>query len=132
MAVGRLYTKGRALGHARGKRNTHPDTTIVALEGVATKEEAKFYLGKRVAYVYRGSKPINGSKVRVLWGKVTRSHGPSALSIALLTSQDRPARSRSSSDATCRRKPSARPCGWCVGAVSRSVLTWQLLYPSTI
>lgn len=77
MAVGRLYTKGRALGHARGKRNTHPDTTIVALEGVATKEEAKFYLGKRVAYVYRGSKPINGSKVRVLWGKVTRSHGPS-------------------------------------------------------
>lgn len=34
-----------------------------------------FYLGKRVAYVYKGQKEIRGTKVRVIWGKVTRPHG---------------------------------------------------------
>ena len=36
-----------------------------------------FYLGKKVAYVYRGQKEIRGSKIRVIWGKVTRPHGMS-------------------------------------------------------
>jgi ribosomal protein L35AE/L33A len=34
-----------------------------------------FYLGKRVAFVYRAKKEIRGSKIRVIWGKVTRPHG---------------------------------------------------------
>jgi len=34
-----------------------------------------FYLGKKVAYVYRGQKEIRGTKIRVIWGKVTRPHG---------------------------------------------------------
>lgn len=34
-----------------------------------------FYLGKKVAFVYRGSKEIRGTKIRVIWGKVTRPHG---------------------------------------------------------
>jgi hypothetical protein len=34
-----------------------------------------FYLGKRVAYVYRGQKEVRGTKIRVIWGKVTRPHG---------------------------------------------------------
>ena len=34
-----------------------------------------FYLGKKVAYVYRCQKEIRGSKIRVIWGKVTRPHG---------------------------------------------------------
>lgn len=34
-----------------------------------------FYLGKKVAFVYRGTKEIRGSKIRVIWGKVTRPHG---------------------------------------------------------
>lgn len=34
-----------------------------------------FYLGKKIAYVYRGQKEIRGSKIRVIWGKVTRPHG---------------------------------------------------------
>jgi ribosomal protein L35AE/L33A len=36
----------------------------------------KRIVGKqRIAYVYKAQRPINGSKVRVIWGKVTRSHG---------------------------------------------------------
>lgn len=42
----RLYSKGRILGHKRAKRNTRPNTTLVQIEGVATKEDAQFYLGK--------------------------------------------------------------------------------------
>lgn len=34
-----------------------------------------FYLGKKIAYVYRAQREIRGSKIRVIWGKVTRPHG---------------------------------------------------------
>lgn len=34
-----------------------------------------FYLGKKVAFVYRAQKEVRGSKIRVMWGKVTRPHG---------------------------------------------------------
>ncbi len=36
---------------------------------------SSFYLGKKVAFVYRAQKEIRGSKIRVIWGKVTRPHG---------------------------------------------------------
>jgi len=29
----------------------------------------------RVAYIYKAKREINGSKFRVIWGKVCRSHG---------------------------------------------------------
>ncbi|KAI5124248.1 hypothetical protein M0805_005097 [Coniferiporia weirii] len=79
MGSTRLYSKGRVLSHKRGKRNTRPNTSLVQIEGVATKEDAQFYLGKRVAYVYRAKREVNGSKVRVIWGRVTRSHGNSGV-----------------------------------------------------
>ncbi|KAI0255689.1 60S ribosomal protein L33-A-like protein [Lactifluus subvellereus] len=75
MVSTRLYSKGRVLGHKRGKRNTRPNTSLLQIEGVASKEDAQFYLGKRVAYVYRAKREIAGSKVRVIWGRVTRPHG---------------------------------------------------------
>lgn len=86
----RLYSKGRILGHKRAKRNTRPNTSLVQIEGVATKEDAQFYLGKvrlvgccktcssstplsaqRLAYVYHAKREIQGSKVRVIWGCVS-------------------------------------------------------------
>jgi hypothetical protein len=42
----RLYSKGRVLGHKRAKRNTRPNTSLIQIEGVTTKEDAQFYLGK--------------------------------------------------------------------------------------
>lgn len=34
---------------------------------------------QRIAYVYTAQKEIGGSKVRIIWGKVTRSHGNSGM-----------------------------------------------------
>ncbi|ORY08240.1 60S ribosomal protein L33-A-like protein [Basidiobolus meristosporus CBS 931.73] len=75
----RLYSKGRVLGFKRAKRNQRTNTSLVQLENVSTKEDTQFYLGKRVAYVYRAKREINGSKVRVIWGRVTRPHGNSGV-----------------------------------------------------
>ncbi|KAG9318948.1 translation protein [Chiua virens] len=94
----RLYSKGRILGHKRAKRNSSPNTSLVQIEGVSNKNEAQFYLGKvythllhllhrsdpsissqRVAYVYKAKREIQGSKIRVIWGRVTRSHGNSGV-----------------------------------------------------
>ncbi|GAA6044343.1 hypothetical protein JCM8097_004579 [Rhodosporidiobolus ruineniae] len=71
----RLYAKGRITGQQRGKRNVRTNTNLVQIEGVADQKEAQFYLGKRVAYVYTAQKEVAGSKVRIIWGKVTRPHG---------------------------------------------------------
>jgi len=75
----RLYVKGKHLSFQRGKRNTNPNTSLVKIEGVDDTNAAKFYLGKRVAFVYRASKERQGSKIRVIWGKVTRPHGNSGV-----------------------------------------------------
>jgi len=71
----RLYVKGRHLSFTRSKRRTHPGTSLVKIEGVDDTEAARFYCGKKCAYVYRAKREIRGSKIRVIWGKVTRPHG---------------------------------------------------------
>ncbi|WFD40770.1 60S ribosomal protein L33A [Malassezia japonica] len=71
----RLYSKGRIVSHRRGKRNTYPNVSLVKIEGVESTSDAQFYLGKRIAYVYKAPTEKRGTKVRVIWGRVTRTHG---------------------------------------------------------
>ncbi|PSN64189.1 ribosomal protein L35Ae [Corynespora cassiicola Philippines] len=73
----RLYVKGRHVSYQRGKRNTNPNVSLLSLEGVANKEAAQWYLGKRVAYIYRATREVRGSKLRVIWGKIRKTHGNS-------------------------------------------------------
>jgi len=73
----RLYVKGRVLGYTRSKHVQTPSHSILELENVTSVDDAKFYLGKKVAYLYRARKVVDGSHVRVIWGKITRTHGNS-------------------------------------------------------
>lgn len=80
-----MYTKGIVLGFKRGLRNQHPNTSLVRLDGVHKRQETEFYLGKRVAFVYRAKKKTvakgdkKASKIRVIWGKVIKAHGNSGV-----------------------------------------------------
>jgi len=71
----RLYAKGSILGFKRGRRNTYNHTTLCAINDVTDKESTEYYLGKKIAYIYRAKVEKAGSHFRCIWGKVIRRHG---------------------------------------------------------
>ena len=76
----RLYVKGVFLGYKRGLRTQYAHTSLIKIQDVNDRDATEFYLGKRVAYIYRVSKKNSeGSKYRVIWGKVCRAHGNSGV-----------------------------------------------------
>merc|ERR1719375_1036280 len=75
----RLYAKGVILGYKRSKSNVYPNTTLLKVDGVRTREDCTYYLGKRVAYVFKAKKEVKNSKYRVMWGKIRRPHGNSGV-----------------------------------------------------
>eukprot|EP00697_Spironema_sp_BW2_P009508 gnl/Spiro4/24454_TR12122_c0_g1_i1.p1 gnl/Spiro4/24454_TR12122_c0_g1~~gnl/Spiro4/24454_TR12122_c0_g1_i1.p1 ORF type:complete len:125 (-),score=19.03 gnl/Spiro4/24454_TR12122_c0_g1_i1:72-446(-) len=75
----RLFSKGVVTGFRRSKVNQYPDCALIKIQGVNQRSEVPFYLGKRIAYVYKGKTLKNGTKIRVIWGRVKRAHGNSGL-----------------------------------------------------
>ena len=65
-----LFVKGCFYAFRQGGRRNHYGTSLIKINNVYTSEEAKFYLGKRVAmYSPKSSK--------VVYGYVTKLHGSS-------------------------------------------------------
>ncbi|KAJ8537904.1 hypothetical protein K7X08_014444 [Anisodus acutangulus] len=50
----RLYVRGTVLGYKRSKSNQYPNTSLIQIEGVNTKEEVDWYLGKRLGELRLG------------------------------------------------------------------------------
>lgn len=81
----RLYMKGTVAGYTRGLHGQVKNTSLVRIENVNTREDANWYTGKRLCYVYHGYKvkrcvrwskaPARRSTTRAIWGRVTRPHG---------------------------------------------------------
>lgn len=65
--------------HNRSKSNQYPNTSLIQIEGVNTKEEVDWYRGKRMAYIYKAKVKKNGSHYRCIWGKAIRPHGNSGV-----------------------------------------------------
>lgn len=70
----------------RSKSNQYPNTSLIQIEGVNTKEEVGWYAGKRLAYIYKAKVKKNGSHYRCIWGKVARPHGNTGVVRAKFTS----------------------------------------------
>jgi len=70
---------GVVLGYKRGRISQHPSRSLVKVEDVKSKVDAKYYLGHRVLYIYRAAKKIDPRtgkrELRVIAGKITRPHG---------------------------------------------------------
>jgi large subunit ribosomal protein L35Ae len=67
--------RGAFLGFKTGKRNAHEGQARIQIEGVKEKKETSFYMGKRVAYVYKAKNTKQNSRFRCVWGKIIQAHG---------------------------------------------------------
>merc|ERR1719379_2437047 len=71
----RLYQRGKFTGFRRARMSQNSNQALVHIENCQDKASAKFYLGKRVAYVYKVKNEKNNTRYRCSWGKVINTHG---------------------------------------------------------
>merc|ERR1711988_1117245 len=75
----RLYVKGVLAGYKGSQAKQYNHTSLIKIQGVDDTADVKFYLGKKIMYMYRTKTEKDGTRFRVMWGKVCRAHGTSGI-----------------------------------------------------
>merc|ERR1711907_110774 len=75
----RLYVKGVVAGYRRALTNQKSHTSLIKIQGVEDSEDLKFYLGKKIMYMYRAKTVKDDTRFRVVWGRVCCAHGTSGV-----------------------------------------------------
>merc|ERR1712138_63573 len=76
----RLYVKGVVAGFKGSQAKQYNHTNLIKIQGVDDTQDVKFYLGKKIMYMYRTkTADKEGNRFRVMWGKVCRAHGTSGI-----------------------------------------------------
>ena len=70
----RLYVKATFLGYRRGKSVQNENIVLVKIEGLNSKKEAHYYLGKRLVYIYKTKRGYKS-----IWGRIMSQHGNNGL-----------------------------------------------------
>ena len=73
----RLWVKGRFMGYKRSMRHQEEKEALLQVEGLNSRKETFYYLGKRVAYIYKARTIKKNTRFRVIWGRIARAHGNS-------------------------------------------------------
>merc|ERR1712188_158915 len=82
----RLYVKGVVAGYKGSQAKQYNHTSLIKIQGVDDTADVKFYLGKKIMYMYRTkTADKEGNRFRVMWGKVCRPHGTSGIVRAKFT-----------------------------------------------
>eukprot|EP00996_Jenningsia_fusiforme_P005698 NODE_6721_length_542_cov_154.876268_g6299_i0.p2 GENE.NODE_6721_length_542_cov_154.876268_g6299_i0~~NODE_6721_length_542_cov_154.876268_g6299_i0.p2 ORF type:complete len:157 (-),score=41.74 NODE_6721_length_542_cov_154.876268_g6299_i0:70-492(-) len=85
----RLFQPGVMLGYRRAKKSTNPHHSLIAIKGVTSRKDTRFYMGKRCLYLFKATKKVAGPKcrqqphlksnVRRIWGRIRAPHGKSGV-----------------------------------------------------
>merc|ERR1711934_498686 len=75
----RLYVKGVVCGYRRALTNQKSHTSLIKIQDVEDSNDLKFYLGKKIMYMYRTKTEKDGTRFRVMWGRVCAPHGTSGV-----------------------------------------------------
>ena len=75
MSKCRLHVNATFMGFQRAQRNQYPNVALLKIDGVNAKEDTHFYIGKRVAYVYKVKKTNAKPETRAIFGKIVAPHG---------------------------------------------------------
>ena len=78
----RLWVRSKFLGFRRNRVNQNTSQALLKIEGVNKAEDTQYYLGKRVAYIYKAPIALQGSRFRTIWGRVSKAHGGKGVVIA--------------------------------------------------
>jgi len=71
----RLYQKATFTGFRRGRTLQRENVALITIQNCNDIAGARWYLGKRVAYIYKAKNTVNNTRYRVRWGKIITTHG---------------------------------------------------------